>query len=275
MTSNKAFTAGAFAIALLATPSFAQSVFDGANVAGDLNDDLIEAIADDAERDTAAFGNEGRGQGFSGSLALRGNALSGNTDSVDLGIGADLGWVNGPNGFDLQLNYSYGADNGTVTKELLYYGLQYTRDFNPDLFGYAQLQGSIDQATSTSSDSFLGLGAGYRIYDSSDMQWSLQAGPGYRVTQFTGLTPDVSEAAFSVSSDFYRKMSDTLTLTNDTDIISSASNTSVTNDLAVSVSVSSKVALRTSLLTTYNTDPQPGDKNTDNAVGVSLVYDLN
>ncbi len=91
---------GAVVIATsFASVASAQNVFTGTNVAEDRNEDLIEAIEDDAERDLDRFGNEGRPQGFNGSFALRGIANSGNTDSVDLGIGSDLNYVWGPNGY--------------------------------------------------------------------------------------------------------------------------------------------------------------------------------
>ncbi len=36
-----------------------------------------------------------------------------------------------------------------------------------------------------------------------------------------------------------------------------------------------QLALRTSLLTEYRTDPLPGFKDTDNTLGVSVVYTFN
>jgi putative salt-induced outer membrane protein len=35
------------------------------------------------------------------------------------------------------------------------------------------------------------------------------------------------------------------------------------------------LALRTSVLTEYHTDPEPGFKSTDNTFGVSVVYSFN
>ena len=92
MKSNMISAAALSAVlagSLLPAAGFAQSVFDDANRAEDQVEDLFEAIEDDAERDIGAFGNEGRAQGFTGSVALRGIASTGTTDSVDVGIGAD------------------------------------------------------------------------------------------------------------------------------------------------------------------------------------------
>lgn len=269
-------TASSVAIAVFGNAVAAQDLFIGQNVAADRNEDLIEAIEDDAERDLDRFGNEGRAQGFSGSFALRGIASTGNTDSIDVGIGTDMNYVQGPNGYELQLSYVYGEDNDVKTEESLYYGLEYTRDLSPRLFGFAKIQGSIDEFSTIESDTFVSFGAGYRIYNTPDMQWSVQAGPGYRFGSFRDIGDgDYDEFALGVSSDYAHKLSETVYVTNDTDIIASDANTLVYNDLALSVSLNDDLALRTSLLTKYNSEPAAGDRSTDNTIGLSLVYSFN
>ena len=274
-TLRAVFGAAVVATAFASTAS-AQNVFTGTNVAEDRNEDLLEAIEDDAERDLDRFGNEGRAQGFTGSFALRGIANSGNTDSTDVGIGSDLNYVWGPNGIELQLSYTYGEDDGTKNEESLFYGLEYARDINPRLFGFGKIQGSVDEFSSFENDTFVSFGAGYRIFNEADRQWSVQAGPGYRFAELNDVTSaDISEGAFGVSSDFTMKLTETVYLTNDTDIVSSRSDTVAYNDLAVSVSMTDSLALRSSVLTEYHTDPEPGFKSTDNTFGLSLVYSFN
>lgn len=262
----------AVAAALSVSAASAQNVFTGTDEAKTRNEDLAEAIKDDAERDLDRFGNENRPQGWTGSFALRATATSGNTDSVDVGAGANIGYVDGPNGYELQLNYSLGKDNGVVTEKSMFYGFEYDRDINANLFGFAKVQGSVDEFSTFDTDTFANVGVGYRIVNTPDTQWSLQAGPGYRFAKFSITAPDVSEAGFGASSNFYQKLSATTALTNDTDLISSSTDTLVTNDLALSVSMSDTLALRTSVLTEYHSDPLPGFKNTDNTFGVSVVF---
>ncbi|CAN0583727.1 unnamed protein product, partial [Ectocarpus sp. 12 AP-2014] len=212
-----------------------------------------------------------------GSVAVRGIAQSGNSETLNVGIGSDLNYVWGPNGLELQLNYAYSDDDDTPSEESLFYGLEYTRDFNPKVFGFAKIQGSADGATDAQfeSDTFLSFGAGYRIYNDADRQWSVQAGPGYRFASLNDVgSADVSEGAFGISSDFAKKLSDTVFLTNDTDFILSSSDDVVFNDFALNVSMTDKLALRTSILTEYHTEPGTA-KSTDNTFGVSLVYSFN
>jgi putative salt-induced outer membrane protein len=275
MKTNVIITAAIAAI--IASSASAQTLIGRDTVAGDRNDDLIEAIEDDAERELDRFGNEGRADGFTGSVALRGIVQSGNTDTTNIGIGSDMNYVFGPNGLELQLNYAYSKDEDADADESLFYGLEYTRDLNPQFFGFAKLQGSADSATDAQfeTDTFLSFGAGYRVFNEADRQWSVQAGPGYRFAQLNDITDgDVSEGAFGVSSDYAHKLTDTVFLTNDTDVIWSESDTVVFNDLALNVAMTETLALRTSVLTEYHTEPGTAEA-TDNTFGVSLVYSFN
>jgi len=275
MTKN-VFIVAAIA-AIIASSASAQNLIGRDTVAGDRNEDLIEAIEDDAERELDRFGNEGRPDGFTGSVALRGIIQSGNTETTNIGIGSDMNYVFGPNGIELQLNYAYSDDDETDAEESLFYGLEYTRDLNPQFFGFAKLQGSADSATDAQyeTDTFVSFGAGYRIFNEADTQWSVQAGPGYRFAELNDVTDgDVDEGAFGVSSDYAQKLTETVFVTNDTDVIWSESDTVVFNDLALSVAMTDTLALRTSVLTEFRTEP--GDaEDTDNTFGVSLVYSFN
>ncbi|MFA8443899.1 YdiY family protein [Yoonia sp.] len=275
MTKNVFIVAAVAAI--IASSASAQNLIGRDTVAGDLNEDLIEAIEDDAERELDRFGNEGRPDGFTGSVALRGIAQSGNTESVTVGIGTDMNYVFGPNGIELQLNYAYSDDDDSASEESLFYGLEYTRDLNPQFFGFAKVQGSADSATDAQyeTDTFVSFGAGYRVFNDDNIQWSVQAGPGYRFAELNDISDgDVDEGAFGVSSDYAHKLTETVFVTNDTDVIWSESDTVVFNDLAVNVAMTETLALRTSILTEYHTEPGTAE-DTDNTFGVSLVYSFN
>lgn len=260
------------AASLAGTTAMAQNAL-GTSTAADRADALNDAIEDDFNRTTPQFGNGGRAIGFTGSLAFQASATSGNTDTASIGAGANFGYYDGTNGYDLQLSYQYSEDAGTVSEDSLVYELQYTRDFASNYYGFAKLQGSLDTFPFETSDNFLGFGVGYHIYNTASVQWSVQAGVGYRVADLNGVG-DFDEGALSLSSNYYNQLSDTVALTNDTDIIGSDSDTVVFNDLGINVSMTDTLALRTSIVTEYHTDPAAGKKDTDNTFGVSLVYNF-
>lgn len=261
--------------ALLATTASAQTIL-GDSAAEQRIEDLNENIADDFERDVPQFGNEGRTLGYSGSLALQGSATSGNSDSATVGLGANMGYYDGKNGYDIQFSYLYSEEDGATSENSLLYDAQYTRDFGTAYYGFAKLQGSIDSASLSgleTSDNYLGAGLGYRVYDTAAVQWTVQGGVGYRVAELDGIS-DFDEPAISLSSGYYNQVTDTMAVTMDTDVIGSESDTVVYNDLGLNVSMTDTIALRTSIATEYHTDPAAGQKDTDNTFGVSLVYNF-
>ena len=261
------------AITLLASAATAQNALGQSNAA-DRIENLNENIADDIYADVEAFGNEARPLGFDGSVSMQANATSGNTDTTTIGLGVDLGYYDGLNGYQAQLSYQYSENNDTVDEDSLLYELEYTRDFGEAYYGFAKLQGTVDSFPADTSDNFLGLGVGYKVYDTRDLRWTVAAGVGYRVADLNSVD-DLDEGAISLSSDYYNRVNDTFWVTNDTDIIASDSSTRVINDLGLNVAMTETLAMRTSLVTEYDSDPAPGVDDTDNAIGVSLVYNFN
>ena len=317
MTTRLWVTVATAALAgALAPAAFAQENLNGAlaagtgfgsdNVVSDAVEDIREDVEDDFDRDIDRFGNEGRELGFQGSVALRATATSGNSESSDLGIAAGLDYFDGLNGTDLSFAYTYSddGDDGDDPEENLYLSTSYTRELGRDIFGYArgvaiydnnQLDtGDDDDDTADSdfrSDIFVGVGLGYRIANSDRLQWSVQAGPGYRWYEPFGdddpTTPGdeterVDQVAGSVTSNLLYQFTPTVFVTNDTDVISSEETTSVLNDLALNVALNESLSLRTSLLTEYQSDPGESlnedtglfeeAENYDNTLGVAVVY---
>lgn len=267
--------AAASILGVTAGAALAQTTaFDNRDAAEDAFEDLQEQIEDDAERDVDPFGNVGRPLGFDGSFALRGQFSDGNTDSADLGIGANLGYYDGANGYQLTLSYDYGEDDGVETQNRVLYGLEYTRDFGERWYGYAQIQGSQDDYATYTRDTFAGIGVGYKVIERADVTWYVSGGPGYRWAE-TAAGVEIEEEAVSLNSNYTARLSDTVLGTLDTSIIYSESDMVVYNDAGINVSLNDSLALRTSLATEYHTDPAPGMDDTDNTFGVSLVYSFN
>lgn len=264
----------------VATGAIAQNTtFANEGAAADAVDDLEEQMEDDADRNLGRFGNEGREVGSYGSVALRGTSTTNDGETAtDLGVGLRYGTFDGVNGFDVTASYVYGTQDGEETENRLLAGVDYRRDFNAGLFGYAKADLALDKLSTTvgeySQDVFVGAGLGYRIYNDADTQWSVQAGPGYRIADLVG-GGEVSEAAASVSSNFYKSLTDTTYITNDTDVIYSDYATTVTNELAVNLAISDALALRTSYATNFNDRTDSTFKDAENTFGVAVVYNFN
>lgn len=274
--SNKTFMVAVIS-GFLATSAAAQvSTFDNEGAAVDALDDLDEAIEDAAEREIEAFGTDGREPGTTGSIAVRATATD---EETNVGIGLRYGLFDGVNGFDMSFAYAYSADDGgDATENKLLAGLDYRRNFGPAFFGYAQSDISIDRLADTvgevREDYFVGAGIGYRIFNRDDLQWSIQAGPGYRYAELVG--GDTTDGvAGSVSNNVFYSLTETVYVTNDTDVIMSEDLLTAGNEFAVNVSLGNSLSLRSSVFSELSdaTDDVFGDAK--NTFGLSVVYNFN
>ncbi|PYE84925.1 DUF481 domain-containing protein [Pseudoroseicyclus aestuarii] len=260
----------------VAGAAMAQSpVFSNEDLAEDQIEDLQDDIEDDFERETYTYAADGgMPTGFTGSVAGRATLTNGNTDNQDAGVGASFGYYDGLNGHKVQLSYTYSEVNNNTSDNSLVASYDYTRDLTPQVYGFVKAIAVYDEFDSYEEDYFVGAGLGYRVFSSADVQWAVQAGPGYRWTKNQN-GDEEEEAALNVSSDFFYRINETVAMTNDTEILYSDSNTYVTNDFGVNYSMTDALALRASVLTEYNTDPLPGFDDTDNQFGLSVVYNFN
>ncbi len=264
----------------IATGAAAQNTaFDNQDRAIDAVEDLEEQIEDDAERDVIVFGTEGREIGSYGSVSLRATATNDDDETAsDIGIGLRYGTFDGVNGFDTTASFIFSEEDGEETENQLLAGADYRRNFGDAFFGFAKadlfFDRLADEPGETAQDIFVGAGVGYRIFNENNLQWSVQAGPGYRFIDVEG-QDRVEEAAAAVSSNIFYSLSETSYLTNDTDIITSDFSTNVTNEAAVNVALNDALVLRTSLATVYDDAEDDDFGDAKNTLGVSVVYNFN
>jgi putative salt-induced outer membrane protein len=116
-------------------------------------------------------------------------------------------------------------------------------------------------------DAFLGIGPGYRVVNTPQMTWRVQAGLG--MSYLEDGTGDMNrEPGAIVSSRFYYAFNDQIFMTNDTDVLRTDSTLRVNNDLGVNFQVSEAMSTRVSYMTEYNDSRAI---QSDNKLGVSLV----
>lgn len=261
-------------VALTAAPSFAQT-FDSST--SDAVDNVQESVQNDFDkvREARSYGGTGHAtNGWTGSVSASANMTSGNTDTSDLNVGARFGYSDGVNGHDVNLSYTRSEEDGAVSADSLSAAYEYSRNIGANTYGYGQLSTDYDTEGTYKLDTFVGVGIGYRAINTATTSWNLQAGPGWRFLEENDTDVKTDEAALSVGSSFYHELGNGLTLVNDTDILYSDIDTAVSNELGLNVALNGPLALRTSLLTEYHTDPAAGDKSVDNTLGLSLVYTL-
>lgn len=305
---NIALLSGATAIlTALSVPAFAQTeIATGANATGvaaveDSISDIEDSVQDSFDRanDADRFGPADRRQGLFGNMSLSYSGQTGNKQGQDLSIAGRLSYNQAPFAQSVSLAIEFGEnDAGDKDKDEVraIYDAQYY--FNDRLYAFAlgrlQVDGLADgvddltgetitaassdevrqELNSKHRDAFLGVGPGYRILNSAETTWRVQAGIGVRYTQTAAqklIDEDTTETGYIVSSRLYHRFNDTIFITNDTDILTSKDGNDVaTNEFGVNFKISDQLATRASYTTEYEADRTP--YRTDNTLGIAVVY---
>lgn len=270
------FLAGTTAAALVlgATAGLAQSTLTGVDSVDDRIDDIDRATQIDLDRGNDAFryGNPEFREGLSGSASIGYTGKTGATDSSEFSLGARLRFANGPMVQTMGVVMDFAESGSIKTKEDVFAIYDANYYFNDSFYGFAlgriKSDGIASVAGDVKTDAFLGFGPGYRIINTPDVSWRLQAGIGISYLE-DGLGNSVTETGYIASSRVYWRLSDVLFATNDTDFLESNTATRINNDLGLNVKMSDQFATRISYLSEYN---DTRAVKTENKLGISLVY---
>ncbi|SEN17239.1 putative salt-induced outer membrane protein [Pseudorhodobacter antarcticus] len=266
-------TVAALALALTTSGAFAQDL-NGTSGLNDTLDDIDRAVAKDMARaeDASRFGNPDFRPGLSGSASLSYSGKTGNSSSQDLTIGTRLRYAVGQTVQTIGIAIDFQEAANTSTKEDIFMVYDANYYFNDKFYAFAlarvETDGLASAATDVKKDAFLGFGPGYRILNSENVTWRVQAGVGQSYLNY-GNDTSVTEAAGIVSSRFFYGFSDNLFMTMDTDVLKSKGALRINNDFGVNVKMTDAFSTRVSYLTEYNDSRAI---RSDNKVGVSLVY---
>lgn len=266
-----ALIAAAPAIAQNATSGVRSSV-NGVQTLDDRIDDIQTAAKDDIAEgnDGARFGQNQYAQGWTGSLALGFTGTTGNTDTADLDLAGRFRYGDGPWNHTVGFAAEFAQDNGVRNKEEVFLTYDVNRYVDDSFYVFGLASAHYDKFDSNKIDAFVGFGPGYRVLNTPNQTWRAQAGPGVRYLE-TKAGTTTKEVAGIVSSRYYYKVNETVFLTNDSDVLFSNADTFVTNDFGVNFKLSDKMSTRVSYRTEWDSNPLPGVKATDNALGVALV----
>ncbi len=267
--------ASASALSLtLTAPVFAQTDLTGTSALDDRLDDIEEDVTTELSRseDAARFGNPEYKPGLSGSASLGFSGKTGNNESQDLAVGIRLRYSQGQFVQTIGAALDYSEADGQSTKEDVFAVYDANYYFNDSFyaFGLARLQtdGLADEAGEVRRDGFIGFGPGYRVVNTPDMTWRVQAGIGISYLQ-DGLRDSTTETGYLASSRFFYKINENVFVTNDTDVLKSDTALRANNDLGVNFKITDTMSTRVSYLTEYNDNR---DIRTDNKLGVAIVF---
>ncbi len=270
----KIVAVSALAMVLAAPASFAQSTLAGTGALNDRIDDIERDINDDLARaeDASRFGNPEFRPGLSGSASLGYSGQTGNSESQEFNLGTRLRFASGQLVQTIGVAMNFADENGVSTKEDVFgvYDANYylTDRFYVFALGRVESDGLADEADEFQTDAFVGVGPGYRIINTPDMAWRVQAGIGISYLE-DGLGESATDTGYIASSRFYYAINENVFATNDTDILKSDTALRINNDLGISLKMTESFSTRVSYLTEYNDSRAI---RADNKLGVSLVY---
>ena len=218
---------------------------------------------------------------WSGEGELGGFQSSGNTRSV--GVLASLALKR--QGIDwshaIRLRADYQRQNGSTSREAFLAAYEPRWEFDEDIFAYGLAQYERDRIQGFYSRSYLSVGLGYQVVNSSRIKLSAKAGPAYRVTHLTDDTT-VSRIAGLVGLDFDWQMFDRLKLTQDVEalaetggaatIVIDSANTTINLVTGLDLRVSDRLRSRLSYQLEYDSNPPVGALGTDTTTRASLIY---
>lgn len=262
------------ALSLTTLPVFAQADITGHTALNDRIDTITENVDTAIARgsDEFRFGNPEFQPGLSGSAALGLNAAEGNTKSREFTLGLRLRSASGPFVQVMSAAIDYAKEDNVKTKEDVFGVYDGDYYFNNNLYGFVLGRVSSDGLAfgpeENKIDAFLGVGPGYRIFNTPQMTWRVQAGVGQSFLK-DGSDDTTSEIGYIVSSRFFYAFSDNVFASNDTDILKSASALRINNDLGVNFKMNNTLSTRVSYLTEYNDSRAI---RSDNTLGVAVVF---
>jgi len=221
--------------------------------------------------------------GWSGEASANGSRTTGNTDTLDFGLGLKLQKEAGPWTHKFKANADFGEVDNVSTRERFDLGYQIDRDINDRLYVFGNADYYSDEFGAFQDGYFVGGGLGYKVITPEPIGWALEGGAGFRSQQEqdvfvlpTGIIEGdrANEFALRGKSDFDYKLNENVALYNDTEIIWSSSDTYIWNEVGLTAQLIGNLAAKASYRVDYHSNPPVGAVGTDTISRIGVVYTL-
>jgi len=211
-------------------------------------------------------------------------ASQGNTQSKSANALLDLSLFEGPWQHSLHLGGLYGENTNIPSAERWDALWQTNYSLTPDLYTFGALRYARDLFSGFNYQASATAGFGYKFINTTDVKLSAQLGAGYRKDQTEDITKDGtgavisrtlgpanSNAILTAGLNYSQALTDTTTLSDKLLVESGSSDTMISNALALTVKISTRLALSLGYTLLDNTKPTPGLKKLDTMETVNLV----
>ncbi|MGC8518458.1 MAG: DUF481 domain-containing protein [Steroidobacteraceae bacterium] len=226
---------------------------------------------------------------FSGKGQLGFLASQGNTQGKSANALIDLSYRSGLWKHSLDLTTLYGESLGIVSAERWSALWQSNRKISADAYAFGSLRYEHDLFNGFQYQGSGALGVGYTLIHSKTTTLSTQVGAGYMVSRPETLTsmaltnptrtfieriPQLTQryAIGTLGVNYEHTITATTSLSDKLLVNAGSVNTLVTNDVALTVKVSTQLALSLGYNIQDNTHPAAGIQHLDSTETVNLVY---
>jgi putative salt-induced outer membrane protein len=210
---------------------------------------------------------------------------SGNTDAQAVNANLDMTYTQDAWKHEAHLGGLYGANSGIVSAERWDARWQTNYTFTTTLFTFGALRYEHDMFDGFQYQASAAAGIGYKIFNTDASKLSVQLGAGFRDLRPEELVKDAAgavtermpgesqdNAILSAGLDFAQKLTASTTLTDTIAVEYSSGDSLITNNLALAVKISTKLALTLGYAIKDNTQPPAGLKKLDTVSTVNLQY---
>lgn len=210
----------------------------------------------------------------------------GNSDAESINGNVDMTRYDGAWKNEFYLGGLYGKSTGIVSAERWETRLQSNYTISGDLFGFGGLRYEHDLFDGFQYQASATGGLGYKFIDTDATKLTGQIGAGYRRLRPEEIIRDPTsglvtsrelqdasgEAIGTAGLDFSHAFTKTTVLSNKFVMESGSTNTMLQDNIALTVKMSSKLALSVGYGITNNSNPPPTIKKLDTVATVNLVF---
>ncbi|WP_262927454.1 DUF481 domain-containing protein [Phytohalomonas tamaricis] len=211
---------------------------------------------------------------FSGQAELGYTSLSGNSNSETLLAKGTAAWFRGPWTHTLRAQTTRVEDNNEVSTEQYLLGARerYSLQGPHYLFGLARIE--KDRFSGFDNQFTTIIGYGRQLLDGPDHSLSIEGGPGYRRDDYeTGGSEDL--AVGYAAADYQYRISDTARFVQQLSIEATQNEVTNRSYSAVTVALTSQLALKFSHEIRSNTNPpDEASVHTDRTTAASILYNF-
>lgn len=212
---------------------------------------------------------------------------TGTADTTAANAKLDLARTDGPWKNSVYLNGIYSKSNGILAGESIEARYKLDRKITDRLFWFGSADLMRDRFSGFNYQATLAGGIGYEFIDSGTTKLDAFVGIGYERLQPQVLVLNASgeviertnlaskgDAVGTAGLDFEHHFTKSTALTDKLLVTSGSLNTSIANDLALTVAMSDRLALSLGYGIRDNTKPAPGVKKLNTLTTVNFVYNI-